>query len=69
MNMHESLQTNGGKVMIDMSDAPCQRILDYVLKVENPCSYYMEGYNVELEWKDTDVTLQDKMKEIFASIT
>lgn len=55
------------KEEIDMSKTPFQRILTYLLRVDSPCSFDMEGYRVELEWANTDITLQELVEEIFAS--
>lgn len=52
---------------IDLSDAPFKRILTYLSKVENPRYFQMEGYHVELEWMETDITLQERMKDIFTT--
>lgn len=53
---------------IDLSKTPFQRILTYLQQVDDPCSFDMEGYHVEMEWKDTDITLQNRVEEIFASV-
>lgn len=53
---------------INLSEIPSKRILAYLSKVGNPRSFQMEGYQVELEWKDTNVTLQERMKDIFTTI-
>lgn len=54
---------------INLSEIPLKRILAYLSKIGDPHSFQMEGYQVELEWKDTNITLQDRMKDIFTSYT
>lgn len=53
---------------IDRSRTPLQRTLDYLSQVENPCSFNMQGYQVELEWANTEITLQNRLEEMFASL-
>lgn len=53
---------------IDESKTPLQRTLDYLLQVENPCCFNMQGYQVELEWTNTEITLQNRLEEMFASL-
>ena len=53
---------------IELSDAPFKRILTYLSKVERPHYFQMEGYQVELEWTDTNITLQERIKDIFTTI-
>lgn len=50
---------------INLSDPPFKRMIAYLSKVEDPRFFQMEGYRVELEWKDTNITLQERMKDIF----
>ena len=58
---------NKNEITIDSSAAPFQRILTYLSQVDNPYSFNMEGYYVEMEWANTNVTLQNRLKELFAS--
>lgn len=51
---------------IDCSKAPIERMIGLVTKVNNPCVYQMEGYQVELEWSDTQRTIQDCVQEILS---
>lgn len=53
---------------VDESKTPLQRSLEYLSKVGNPHSLNMQGYQVELEWANTDITLQDRLEEMFASL-
>ncbi len=46
---------------------PCQRILTYLTQVDDPYSFNMEGYHVEMEWVNTNITLQKRLEELFAS--
>lgn len=52
---------------IDLSETPFKRILAYLSKVRNPYSFQMDGYQVQLEWMDTSITLQDRVKDIFVN--
>ena len=52
---------------INLSETPFKRILAYLSKVGNPYSFQMDGYQVQLEWMDTSITLQDRMKDIFTT--
>lgn len=52
---------------IDGSKTPLQRTMDYLSKVENPFSFNMQGYHVELEWTNTEITLQNRLVEMLAS--
>lgn len=56
------------KEKIDETKTPLQRTLDYLSQVENPCFLNMLGYQIELEWANTDITLQNRLEEIFASL-
>lgn len=53
---------------IDETKTPLQRTLDYLSQVESPHFFNMQGYQVELEWANTDITLQNRLEEIFASL-
>ncbi len=53
---------------IDASKTPLQRTLDYLSRVESPRSFNMYGYQVELEWANTDITLQNRLEEVLASL-
>lgn len=53
---------------INLSETPFKRILAYLSKVEDPYSFQMDGYQVQMEWMDTSITLQDRVKDIFVNI-
>lgn len=59
---------NKKEIAIDSSTTPFQRILTYLLQVDNPYSFSMEGYHVEMEWENTNVTLQNRLEELFTSL-
>ena len=56
------------EVLTDSPAIPFQQTLTYLSQVDNPYSFNMEGYHVELEWVNTDITLQKRLEKLFASI-
>ncbi len=51
---------------IDTTAEPIKRIADYLAKGYDLDSLDIDGYRVEFRWVDSEVTLQDKISEIFA---
>ena len=58
---------NKKEIVIDSSAIPFQKVLAYLSQVDNPYSFNMEKYHVEMEWADTSITLQNRLEELFAS--
>lgn len=48
---------------IDCSKTPMERMINFMEKVDNPGIFHMEGYQIELEWSDTQKTIQDCIQE------
>ncbi len=51
---------------IDMTAEPMKRIVDYLSRGNDLDSINIDGYRVEFGWIDSPVTLQDRLREIFA---
>lgn len=49
----------GETCAVNLNQEPLHRMAQLIANVENPCTYNMEGYQVKLEWSDSEKTIQD----------
>lgn len=73
MNKTERMFTNESVISrvygeipnMDCSKTPTERMKNLVKQVENPGRFYLEGYEIELEWRDTQKTIQDCIRDVW----
>lgn len=51
---------------INLKQEPLQRMAQLIMNVENPCTYHLEGYQVDLEWRDSERTIQDCVRDFLS---
>lgn len=51
---------------IDLSKEPLQRMVQFISRGKDPTTYYMDDYRVELEWRDTEKTIQNCIQDFFS---